>query len=409
MRRGATACILAALAVVAATTAASAQKLSDKELTLNLDFFDVCIGTDVWDMSDHRGEMERLMAIAAHFGVDRILFRVSICAVEAYHTKVMTMADERAFAGRHTEILDTPVANIPSLIPRMARLLRETDPLADAVEFGHKHGMEVWAWLTLYDSMIYAPPGEFFRENPQYTWVSRDGTTHIPGIPAYAYPRVREYRLAQVDELLDYGVDGIYMSMRSHSPWPAGRSGAREYGYNEPVIAEYRRRWGTDPRDAAPGSLEELRFVKLKGDFLKLFLSEAAQRCRARGKRLAMNASRDAVDPATAARMYVPADDLCREQIVDELCIIADAGADLTRWRVLGRDRVKLTTFTSIHAAQYDRGRALWRTGLQRMLRNPTIHGVCFHEFGNVLYFNLWHDIRSVAEQWRAEQAAADG
>ena len=42
------------------------------------------------------------------------------------------------------------------------------------------------------------------------------------------------------------------------------------------------------------------------------------------------------------------------------------------------------------------------------MLRNPTLHGVCFREFGNVLYFNLWHDIKAVVDEWRAEQAAGE-
>ena len=378
-------------------------KLSDKQLTLNLDFFDVCIGTDTWDMSDHRGEMDRLMRIAAHYGVDRILFRLSVCGAVCYHSKVMYVADDKSFKGRTAEMLDGAVANIPSHLPRMAQLLRETNPLADCVEFGHKYGMEVWAWITVYDSMYYAPEGEFFHDNPQYTWASRDGTKHIPGVPCYAYPEVRQYRLKQVDELLAYGVDGVYMSMRSHSPWPKGRSGAREYGYNEPVIAEFSRRYGTDPRQAKPGSLQELRFVKLKADFFKQFLAETHARCAAKGKLLAMNATWDSIDPTTAARMYIPADDLCRQHIVDEMTILSGAGADLTRWRVLGKDKVKLTTWTNIHGSKHDQSRSRWLAGLRQMLRNPTIHGTCFHEFGNVLYFNMWHDIAAAVAESPAE------
>lgn len=391
--------LLGLLLVAGLVAPAGAGKLSPKELTLNLDFFDVCIGTDTWDMADHRGEMERIMSLAAHHGVDRILFRVSVCGVVCYRSKVMYVADDRSFAGHDQEFLDPPVANIPSYLPRMAQLMRETDPLADCVEFGHKYGMQVWAWVTVYDSLYYAPEGEFFHDHPEYTWISRDGSKHLPGVPCYAYPEVREYRLKEVVELLSYGVDGIYLSMRSHSPWPTDQSGAREYGYNEPVIAEYERRYGTDPRQTEPGSLAELRFVKLKGDFLKQFLAQAHRLCAAQGKNLAMNATWDSIDPTTAARMYIPADDLCREGVVDELCILAGAGADLTRWRVLGKNRVRLTTFTGIHAAQYDRGRELWAQGLREMLRNPTSDGVCFHEFGNVLYFNLWDEIgKAMAE-----------
>jgi len=374
-----------------------------KEITLNLDFFDVSISTDTWDMADHRGEMDRIMRLAAHAGVDRILFRVSICGVVCYRSKVMYVADDKAFINNHRELLDTPVANTPCYIPRMADLMKATDPLRDCVELGHKYGLKVWGWITVYDSLYYAPEGEFFHDHPEYTWVSRDGTRHIPGVPCYAYPEVRELRLKEIEEILSYGVDGIYLCMRSHSPWPKDGSGAREYGYNPPVIAEYQRRYGSDPRQARPGSLEELRFVKLQGEFLKQFLTEAHKRCQARGKLLSMNASWDAVDPATAARMYVPADDLCREHIVDELCILSGANADLTRWRVLGRNRVRLTTFTGMFSPQYEVGHAAWVQGLQQMLRNPTLDGTCFHEFGNVLYFHMWDDIRRVVAEWRRE------
>jgi len=282
-----------------------------------------------------------------------------------------------------------------------------TDPLRDCVELGHKYGLKVWGWITVYDSLYYAPEGEFFHDHPEYTWVSRDGTKHIPGVPCYGYPEVRKLRLQEIEEILDYGVDGIYLCMRSHSPWSKDGSGAREYGYNAPVIAEYQRRYGSDPRQAKPGSLEELRFVKLKGDFLKLFLTDAHRLCRSRGKLLAMNTSWDAVDPATAGRMFIPADDLCREQVVDELSVLAGANADLTRWRVLGQDRVRLTTFTGLHSPKCEVGRAQWVQGLQQMLRNPTLDGVCFHEFGNVSCFDLWEEIGKAVAAWKAEGGPA--
>jgi len=269
------------------------------------------------------------------------------------------------------------------------------------VELGHKYGMKVWAWATSYDSLYYAVDGEFFHDNPQYTWVSRDGDKHIPGVPCYAYPEVRQNRLAEVAELLDYGVDGVYLSMRSHSPWPAGAS--RDYGYNEPVVAEYRRRYGTDPRDAALDSLAQLRFVKLKGGFFKQFLSEAHALCAAQGKQLAMNASWDSVDPTTAARMYIPADDLCREGAVDEMCILEASGADLTRWKVLGKGKVRVTAWHTIHGAKYEQSRDRWRAGLLAALKNPTIDGVCVHEFANVSYLNMWDDIRDVVRGWEAD------
>jgi hypothetical protein len=390
--------ILAAL-----TFTGSAFAMDGKELTLNLDFFDVAIGTDCWDIRDNAGEMDRLMATAAHYGVDRVLFRVSICGSVAYHSDVMYTADEKSFADYEGRvIMDTGVGNIPSYIPRMAQVMAATDPLRDCVEACHRYGMECWAWITVYDSKYYAPPEEFFQQHPEYTWVSRDGTDHIEGVPCYAYPEVREYRLNQVREIIDeYDVDGIYLSMRSHSSWPyrgehrepVEGSGARGYGYNAPVVAEYRRRYGVDPREVPWDSTEALRFVRLKAEFFKTWLAEVHEVTQAAGVGLAMNTTTRAADPVTANWMHIPADDIARERVVDELCILSGAGIDMNHWRLLADGDLKMTTFTSIHSKEYDQSRSRFARGLREMLANPTSDGACFHEFANVYYFNMWHEI----------------
>ncbi len=395
---------LAAVILLAGREAAA---MGGKELTLNLDFFDVAIGTDCWDLKHNAEEMDRLMAVAAHYGVDRILFRVSICGVEAYRSKVMTTANRQAFASYEGKfLLDGGVGNIPSAIPRMALVMEATDPLADCVAACHKYGMQCWAWVTVYDSKYYATPDEFFQRHPEYTWVSRDGRKHIEGVPCYAYPEVREYRLNQMRELVDnYDIDGLYLSMRSHSSWPYRNQhmdpvedgGSRGYGYNEPVVAEYRKRYGVDPREVPWDSLEALRFVKLKGEFLKTWLAEVHQVTRAAGVKLAMNTSLNSADPVAAGWMHVPADDLAREGVVDELCVLSGAGADLNHWRLLSDGKLKLTTLTGIHNKEWALCRAGFRRELEAMWRNPTTDGACFHEFANVYYFNLWHDLAEVA------------
>ncbi len=210
--------------------------------------------------------------------------------------------------------------------------------------------MEVYAWVTLYDSLYYAPPTEFFQRHPEYTWVSKDGAKRVPGVPCYAYPEVRRYRIDQVKELVAYDVDGIFLSDRSHSPWPGrnaggGNEGARGYGFNEPVVAEYLRRYGKDPRTVEPDSLDELRFVQLKGDFLTEFLREAKAVTSAAGKKLVMTTDQRIADPTRATWMYVDAETLARERILDELCIRSAANASLDHWRLLADGRIKMTTW----------------------------------------------------------------
>ena len=385
----------------------SVGQISGQELTINLDFFDVCIGTDTWDMRDCDAEMERLMAMSAHYGIDRVFFRLSVCGAVCYHTKVLTPAFENVFAKYTIEGLDTCCANIPSLHRRMGAVMRKIDPLAACAKYAHKHGMEVYAWVTIFDSLYYAPETEFFQKHPEYTWVSKDGKKHVPGVPCYAYPEVRKYRLDQMREIVEYDVDGIILSARSHSPWPGRRSGggnegARGYGFNEPVVKEYIRRFGKDPRKAKPDSLDELRFVQLKADFFTQFLREAKTVTSKAGKKLMMNSSASISDPIRANWMYVDTDTLAREGIVDELCIMGSAAADLKHLRLLADGEIKVTTWAGIHGKTYDQCLSRMRSQLRAMLDNRTSHGSTYHELANLIYPDCWEEaIVDTVKEWQ--------
>ncbi len=387
----------------------SVGRITGEELSINLDFFDICIGTDCWDIPNSEAEMERLMAVCAHFGFDRVFFRVSVCGAVCYHTKVMTPAFENVFEKYTAEILDTGCANIPSRHRRMGEVMRVIDPLACCAKYARKYGMEIYAWVTIYDSLYYAPPTEFFQRHPEYTWVNKDGTRHIGGVPCYAYPEVRNYRLAQMKELVQYDIDGILLSDRSHSPWPGrggggGNEGARGYGFNEPVVEEYARRYGKDPRTAEADSLDEIRFVQLKGDFLTRFLREVKAVTSAADKKLAVTTDERIADPVRANWMYVDAETLAREQIVDELCIRSGAGANLDHWRVLADGRIKATTWAGIHGKTYAECLQRMRSEVQKMLENPTSDGSTFHELANLIYPDCWEEaVVDVVESWQAK------
>ncbi|MDD4869608.1 MAG: botulinum neurotoxin N-terminal receptor binding domain-containing protein [Kiritimatiellae bacterium] len=386
----------------------SVGQLTGKDLAINLDFFDICIGTDCWDLRHCDEEMDRLMALCAHFGFDRIYFRVSVCGTECYHTKVMTPAFEEVFKEYTKEGLDTCCANIPSLHGRMAAVMRAIDPLASCVKHAHKHGMKVYTEVTIFDSLYYAPPTEFFQKHPEYTWVSRDGKKHIPGVPCYAYPEVRKYRVDQMKELCGYGIDGIRLCPRSHSPWPGrkaggGNEGSRGYGFNDPVVKEYVRRYGKDPREAKTDSLDELRFVQLKGDFLTQFLREVKEVTAAAGKKLTLTIDRNMADAVAVNWTYIDADTAARERIVDELCVMGSAAANLNHWRLLADGNIRLTTWAGIHGETYDRCLKLMQQQFRSMLDNPTSDGSTYHELANLIYPDCWEEaILDTFKEWQA-------
>lgn len=389
----------------------SVQEITGKELTANIDFFDICITTDAWDLRDSEAEMDRLMALCSHFGHDRVFFRVSVCGSVCYHTKVMLPADESVFS--QYEGQDRCLADAAVELPRMAAVMREIDPLACAAKYAHKHGMTCYAWVTSFDSLGYVTDQEFFQRHPEYTWVSRNGKEHVPGVPCYAYPEVRKYRLDQVRELCDYDIDGILFSPRSHSPWPGRRSGgsnegARGYGFNEPVVEAYKAKYGKDPRESEPDSLDELRFVRLKADFYTQFLREARQIAAPKGKKLAMVVwdrpadGTTVVDPVRAEHMVIDAETLAREGIVDELCVTDGPAADLNRYRLLSDGNVRVTTWGGIPGKTYEICLERMRRGCRALLNNPTAVGGTFQELFYILHFDLWEEaILDTLAEWR--------
>jgi hypothetical protein len=85
--------------------------------------------------------------------------------------------------------------------------------------------------------------------------VDRTGAIHLPGVPCYDYDEAVEFRLELVREQLGYGVDGLYLSLRSHADQATPYRQTDFFGFNDPVVAEFRRRYGVDLRAFADARL----------------------------------------------------------------------------------------------------------------------------------------------------------
>jgi len=187
-------------------------------------------------------QIEALMRRIAEAGLAGVLWRTDGCGCLYYR-------------GREVRRLDQTVCRTRD---QAAATFAECDPLATAAEMAHRHGLAIFSWTTLWDSWRqgFDEDGKvtadytdtFFEGRPEYWLLSRDGGKFCEGVPCYAVDEVVEHRLAQIREINAYDLDGIYLCSRSHS-----RSGwtPREdyFGYNEPIVAEYRRRFGIDIRE----------------------------------------------------------------------------------------------------------------------------------------------------------------
>ena len=183
---------------------------------------------------------------------------------------------------------------------RVADMMDACDPLAEAVRAARKHDMPIWGWWNWNEfqcvrrDYVYLVDPVWY-ERPRKYWCSRDGSRFYHGIPAYGDPEVQERLLALVDETLEYEVDGMYLSTRSHSWYacfcsPGWDEHLEPLGFNECVVEEYRRRHGVDIRY---DDYDDEEFLRIKGEHFSDVLSQVGGKLHAAGKSFIAGVSPD--------------------------------------------------------------------------------------------------------------------
>jgi len=181
------------------------------------------------------------------------------------------------------------------------------------IAVAHRLGMKLYAWIVPYN--MGAPPGayaelgirpgpvrypavtiletefpwmyRFAREHPQYQLVDRNGRRHHYGVMEWAYPEARRYWTNLVQDIVTrYDVDGLYLDTRTECMAP---DYADQFGFNPPVVEEYRRRYGVDML-TQDFDIEAWR--ALRGEYFTQFLSEISSVAHGRGKPLSLGTAR---------------------------------------------------------------------------------------------------------------------
>jgi hypothetical protein len=184
------------------------------KFTMAVDYYDL-----IWQSEKLFDEphIDRFFGECAEHGINAVQWRLSVCGHLLYRTKTGDM-----FTG-------TPYNSSASLSKfhkanyyKCKNILACFDPLEAVVRLAHKHGMELYPWLTLYDD--YGVQGDrvssIIAKHPERCWRSHDGKNYYLGVTSYAYPEVVEFRMKQIREILSYEGDGLYLSNRSHSRPP---------------------------------------------------------------------------------------------------------------------------------------------------------------------------------------------
>ena len=196
----------------------------------------------------------------ADLGISTIFWRGTYVGKALYHSKVVPVMRQlpTGYFAKQGKTGEAWEKTLPSF-NRTAELALAFDSLDVAIEEAHKRGLRIYGDLPLFDMFFPGLENDYFDARPGLWLKSRDQQTHWRGLPCYAEPGAIDYRVAEVKELVDRGVDGISYYLESHA---AGGGGPEpdSFAFNPPIVAAYEKEHGVNilEEDFDPARLHAL-------------------------------------------------------------------------------------------------------------------------------------------------------
>ena len=139
------------------------------------------------------------------------------------------------------------------------------DPLKELTHLAHQNGMKIFASMRFIgpqypmnrSPIAWAPN---YWKYPELTMKTKEGAP-ITNL-SLAYPEVRKYWLSLLRETLDYGTDGVQIHLNRSEPYVF---------YEEPVVNEFIKKYGEDPRDL---DKEDPKWLEHTAGYLTQFIRE---------------------------------------------------------------------------------------------------------------------------------------
>lgn len=170
-----------------------------------------------------------------------------------------------------------------------------------AVGAAHRRGMTIWGLTSVFEfgaepregvyaAMELGPATSEDRLRVRHReWIPTDryGIRRQTGPLEFAYPEARRALCEQlVKEVLRHDYDGLMLLtyVENTDQWFED-----EFGFNEPIVQEFKRRYGVDIRTQ---SFDVAAWRKLRGEYFTQFLRELSTALHASGKKLGVT-----VDP----------------------------------------------------------------------------------------------------------------
>jgi len=149
------------------------------------------------------------------------------------------------------------------------------DSLSDVIEKGHANGLEIHAWIPVYEvfhdvQQVEADPSQVHLKHPEWLMKDTAGNQRFPGNRLFldpGVPEARAYLVSIVEEIVGkYNVDGIHLGKVIY-PSP-------EAGYNDLSVARFNQEKG---RSGEPDKDDEA-WCDWRRQQVTQFVQEAYQR-----------------------------------------------------------------------------------------------------------------------------------
>jgi len=236
-----------------------------------------------------------------------------------------------------------------SAIQWFEHLMEDKDLESLAVKLAHERGLEFWGVGTLGDwGNRPNTPGfndypSFWEarmrlKNPEWVPVDKHGYRKQGGTISFAYPEARQ---AMIDVIVDVAAemdyDGVILLTYNEN---FSQRYQDEFGYNQPIVDEFMRRYGIDIRyDSFTKYASKSDWYRLRGEYLTQYLRELRAALNEHDIKLGMFINpRTPRKPGnwatlneeywTLGNIHFDVDNWVREGIVDELAVYGASSID---------------------------------------------------------------------------------
>lgn len=275
LRRVATVAVALSAFVLGAAAAAEPERFEVAAWVDHFDFstvFDSEKAEGLASILDHVRETGATTILWRNCGGSTMRYQSRI---EAHHNP--SQIDKRRIAyGRHAPSWVRYGEAEPDIIAEVVRLCRERG-LRPGIHwpFEETH-WQVWT------------VGEFNLEHPQY-WGRNAAGRPWWGRTSLAYEPVIEHKLALADELVERGVEVLFLDFWRTGGWEPG------YEYVEPVVSAYREKFGAAP----PTDPKDLRWCRHVSEYVTEFLRRLRGHLNASGRQVELAVGIPAIAPVS--------------------------------------------------------------------------------------------------------------